>query len=439
MKKGLKILAIMLTTFMSSTYVKADTIVDTTYGGSNPKSELWYLKNLNWTTWSDFTDNSENKYKNCNGREDCYNQAIDYFSTLNKQYYSMFVQIYPQENRIELIIIPFNLTNENKVYQNVYSSGNNIDRFNFSNNTWTEETEIYSIVLTGWSDPYRNNFYTFYDSNYNFINEGDYVFKGFYDNEGEENYNSMLQVHSEDTMPKIKDLIQYNSWSDYENEHLEGYTEVNLDNYEYVLLSLKNYNQTKAFSTNLQVNGQIGITPIYDYGQVEKKNVDDVEFDDRCNVNYENYTSYPFYILQSDLQNNAIYAVKECSSGSSFKFDNNIFDITYITTENKDDPVVTINGKEYHTIPFDSLTNTANLNEENDIIPGESSHIAGSNSFTGLIGGIISNTSTFISSIAAFMSLISKFFYSLPFEIRAVIITSFTTMCTLGVIKFLKA
>lgn len=433
MKKNLKILAIVLTTFMSVTYAKADTIINIKYGEDNAKSELWYLNNLNWTSWSDYEDTE--KSGDCNSKEDCYNKALEYFNSSNYQYYSMFVEILPQNNQIILNIINFNILKNEYIYQHVFSAGGGeISRFHFSKSENITE-DIIGMVLSGWSDPNYNNFYQFYDSNYNFVNEGNYIFEGFYDNEGTENYDKMLKIKSGGTIPKIKDLIQYNSWSEYEQEHLEGDTEVNLDNYEYVLLSLKDYNQTKAFQTNLQVKGQIGITPIYNYGQTSKDSITGVQVQDRCNVSYENYTSYPFYILQSDLQNNAIYAIKECSSGSSFKFDNTIFNITYITAENKDNPTITIDGKTYNVIPYGDLPSTATKNEENNYIPGES----GSATDTGGLDSAIKNVQQKMSEIwntfTYFTDFINQIFSVFPDEVKTILLSAFTIMIIIGLIK----
>lgn len=206
-------------------------------------------------------------------------------------------------------------------------------------------------------------------------------------------------------------------------------TTVNLDNYEYVILNLKDYNQTKAFNTNLKVKGMVGITPIYNFGQTEKDVITD-----RCNLSYEDYTDYRFSILKQDLQNNAVYIVKSCEQGSSFKFDNTIFDVTYITADNVDDPVVTIGGKDYHTIPFKSLTNSANKNEENNFVPGESGF-----SLTDVVSNISKYVSSFWDSIVNFMGLVTKFFNTLPIEIKGVAITTFSMACMIALIKFLKS
>lgn len=207
------------------------------------------------------------------------------------------------------------------------------------------------------------------------------------------------------------------------------YTEVNLDNYEYVILNLKNYSKKEAFDVNLQVKGMVGITPVYEFGTAEKESVTD-----RCNVSYSDYTDYRLYILKNDLLNNAVYYVKACEEGSSFKFDNTIFSVTYVTTENVNDPVITFDGVEYHAIPFDKLSSTANKNEEENFVPG-----ASGSSLTDVIDNITNYISSFWNSLSTFMGLVTKFFNMLPVEIRAICITTFATACTLGLLKILKS
>ncbi|MDD5826608.1 MAG: hypothetical protein PUD25_02440 [Bacilli bacterium] len=221
----------------------------------------------------------------------------------------------------------------------------------------------------------------------------------------------------------------YSQFLDDVNSPSDNFTTVNLDNYEYVILNLKDYNQDKAFNTNLKVKGMIGITPIYNFGQTETDVITD-----RCNLSYKDYTDYRFSILKQDLQNNAIYIVKSCESGSSFKFDNTIFDVSYVTADNVDDPVVTIGGKDYHTIPFKNLTNSANKNEENNFVPGESGF-----SLTDVVSNISKYVSSFWDSIVNFMGLVTKFFNTLPIEIKGVAITTFSMACMIALIKFLKS
>ncbi len=212
-------------------------------------------------------------------------------------------------------------------------------------------------------------------------------------------------------------------------------TTVNLDNYEYVILNLKDYNQDKAFTTNLKVKGSIGITPIYNFGQTAKDDIMGSKVQDRCNVKYDAYTDYRLSILKQDLQNNSLYVVKGCEEGSSFKFDNTIFDVTYVTADNVDDLVVTIGGKKYHVIPFDKLPSSANKNEEENYVPGESKKLT----LSDIVSNVTDTVSSFWDSIVNFMSLVTKFFNTLPIEIKGVAITTFSMACMIALIKFLKS
>lgn len=213
---------------------------------------------------------------------------------------------------------------------------------------------------------------------------------------------------------------------------LSSYDTVNLDNYYYVILSLKDYSVTSSFTSDMFVKGMIGITPVYNYGTTEKSTITD-----RCNISYSDFTRYRVSVLQSDLTNKSVFYVKSCQDNSSFKYDTNIFDITYITDDNKDNPVITVNGNNYTTIPFDNLTNSANENEENDFVPGESSN------FIDSVGDIASNIGDYLSSLigmfTSFMSFVTQLFNTLPIEIRALSISVFTLTLVLGVVKFIKS
>lgn len=270
-------------------------------------------------------------------------------------------------------------------------------------------------------------YYGYYDSNIDIFANSPVEFSGFYDDN--------IEVLQAEKFPKLKNLLNYDSWSDYETENNPNYTTVNLDDYYYVLLNLKDYSKKEAFNTNLQVKGMIGITPIYNYGTISKDDIIGNKVEDRCNLSYDDFTNYRLSILKSDLENNSIYAVKSCEDNSSFKFDNTIFDITYVTDENKDDPIVTIDGKEYHTIPYDDLPSSATKNEEENYIPGESKPLG----FSDIIENVTDILSSFWSSLTSFMSLVTKCFNSLPVEIRAISITTFTIGCILGLIKILKS
>lgn len=256
--------------------------------------------------------------------------------------------------------------------------------------------------------------YSLYDTNFNYKTSSKLSISGI--------YSDNIELNNGDSFPTIKQLLNYNSWNDY------FYTTVDLDDYEYVILNLKDYSKKEAFETNLQVKGSIGITPLYNYGQAEKSVVTD-----RCNLSYLDFTNYRFFVLKNDLINNSVYIVKNCQEdSSSFRYDSSIFDITYVTTENVNDPVVTFGGVEYHTIPFNKLSNSVNKNEEDGFIPGVTEQFDP-------FGSVVEYVSSFWNSLTTFMGLVTKFFNTLPIEIRAISITMFTTAITLGVIKFIKS
>lgn len=230
-----------------------------------------------------------------------------------------------------------------------------------------------------------------------------------------------------DVFTKNSNEYTYKSYSNYIGLDTT-YTEVNLDNYEYVVLSLKDYSKTEAFNTNLKVKGMVGITPVYEFGTVEKEYITD-----RCNLSYEDYTDYRFTILKNDLLNNAVYYVKSCEDTSSFKFDTSIFDVTYITADNADDPVIAVGNKNYNIIPFNKLSTTANSNEDNNFIPGETS-----GSLSDFINNATNFTSDIWNAVSSFMGLVTKFFNTLPEEIRFLSITGFTVLEVIAIIKFLR-
>lgn len=249
-----------------------------------------------------------------------------------------------------------------------------------------------------------------------------------YHNEAE---NTIFNIY--DTNSNLLNTVSYGSqlpqlyeWGTF--DPTANYIDVNLDNYEYVILSLKDYSQTEPFSTYLKVKGMIGITPVYEFGTAEK-----TEITDRCNLSYTDYTDYRFYILKSDLQNNSVFYVKSCQDNSSFKFDSSLFNITYVTSENKDDPIITIDGQDYHTIPFDKLSNSANKNEEENYVPGESG-----SSLSSIVENLSNTLDGIWSSFTTFMGFVTKMFNTLPIEFRTIAITTFTVSCVLGLIKILK-
>ena len=397
MKKGIKILVIMLVTIVSTVSVKADTI----QLNIQEISELTYDSVVLNTIYNEIIPNSGYNY-----------YEIHY----NDSYNILEIILFNEE--IEMSMGFINIGGQQK-FQIVASTDSNkycsiVNTVGNTNYTCESGNSPISILTSSST----NYIYQMYDTNYNFRATSPIELKNYYSDD--------IIINNDDIFPTLKNLNQYNSWNDY-NEN--QFTTVNLDDYYYVILSLKNYGRYQAYDVPLQVKGMIGITPIYNYGTSEKDTITD-----RCNISYSDFTDYRLYILEQDLQNNAVYAVKSCESGSSFKFKNSDFNITYVTDDNVNDPVVTINGVDYHTIPFASLSNTANSNEENNFIPGESRPAT----FSDIVSSVSDTLSGVWNTFTTFMSLVTRFFRALPGEFQAIAITSFTVMCTIGIIKFIR-
>ena len=151
-----------------------------------------------------------------------------------------------------------------------------------------------------------------------------------------------------------------------------SYTTIDLNNYPYVALALKNYNQS-AFSTTFIVEGQLCITPVYDYGMTEKTQYSGAGYQiDRCTAIYSTPSPMRIDIIDSDLQHNAIFYLKsyDLSISNVIKVDNSIFNITYITSETENQPYVRVNGRNYPTIPYNDLTSSATKSEAEGYVSG---------------------------------------------------------------------
>ena len=111
--------------------------------------------------------------------------------------------------------------------------------------------------------PSINNGYAFlkmfntYEKIYNplayFISNFDYVYSGSSLNI---TGNTSMVVNNGDIIKPIFTA---------ENPFQEQYLEINLNDYAYVALALKDYNQD-PFNTNMYFKGQVCLTPVYNYG-----------------------------------------------------------------------------------------------------------------------------------------------------------------------------
>lgn len=252
-------------------------------------------------------------------------------------------------------------------------------------------------------------------------------------------------VSLNESLPTLESLIDNSYFTTTSN-----YVEVNLNNYAYIALSLKNYNKKiednySEFS-NIIVKGQLCATPVYDRGMTERKDVLTGSKVQACSEYTENYKTTRFYILKSDIENNAIYYLKayDTSKENFVKIDTNYFEISYITEENKDNPEVKINGKLYPTLAYDSLTDTSTKSEDEGYISGVSCAVGDfncyneyndSNIFKDIFDKPLEALKSVWSAIINVFEIIKWFILLLPPTLQSFLYLSFMIAIVLGIIK----
>lgn len=213
------------------------------------------------------------------------------------------------------------------------------------------------------------------------------------------------------------------------------YVEVDLNSYPYIMLSLKDYSKTEEFSTINYVKGQYCLTSVYNYGSTEKKDIIEGSKNKRCSLYYDNYTPIRTYILNSDLKNNAIYYLKayDTTKENKVKIDTSIFNIHYVSEEEKDNPIITINGKKHTPKSYDELTDTATKSEDENYADGASEKFTFSDIFTAPLEFL----KTIWNSITQFFQVINQFISLLPETLQAFLYMSFMLAIILGLIKII--
>lgn len=435
-----KYLLTLLTLFaILAPNVKAETI------NLNYNYDLFYLKFENYDVFKDFLNLKHNReiYKNL------YNDLLEYYNSNYKQTYPYFIcqldYSLDSENgaiytlTFDLFSTPIHVEIYTGVNDGQLKASDSENAFLFSTYKEKDTTYISPQFSNTGNSPVHYGFQGVYGSTGSFYEN--FMISSNFDLVFQLKDNSTVTINNfrdkgtitfenNDTFPFL-----YSSENIFDNLATSNLTTVNLDKYEYVILNLKDYNQKNAFNTNLKVKGSIGITPIYNFGQTAKDDIMGSKVQDRCNVKYNDYTDYRLSILKQDLQNNSFYVVKGCEVGSSFKFDNTIFDVTYVDENNKSDPIVSIGGKYYHVIPFEKLPSSANKNEEENYVPGESEKFT----LSSIIKNLASTLEGIWNSFTSFFSFVTKMFSVLPSEFQAIAILTFSTGCILGLIKILKS
>ena len=435
-----KYLLTLLTLFaILAPNVKAETI------NLNYNYDLFYLKFENYDVFKDFLNLKHNReiYKNL------YNDLLEYYNSNYKQTYPYFIcqldYSLDSENgaiytlTFDMFSTPIHVEIYTGVNDGQLKASDSENAFLFSTYKEKDTTYISPQFSNTGNSPVHYGFQGVYGSTGSFYEN--FMISSNFDLVFQLKDNSTVTINNfrdkgtitfenNDTFPFL-----YSSENIFDNLATSNLTTVNLDKYEYVILNLKDYNQKNAFNTNLKVKGSIGITPIYNFGQTAKDDIMGSKVQDRCNVKYNDYTDYRLSILKQDLQNNSFYVVKGCEVGSSFKFDNTIFDITYVDENNKSDPIVSIGGKDYHVIPFEKLPSSANKNEEENYVPGESERFA----LLDKLDFLINNLNRVWDAFTSFMGFVGKMFSTLPDEFKAIAISSFTIGCILMIFKIIKS
>lgn len=233
------------------------------------------------------------------------------------------------------------------------------------------------------------------------------------------------------------------------NNNTGNLVEVDLNSYPYIALSLKDYSKTEAFDSTVYVKGQLCITPAYEYGLKSYDDVVGVGVSNICSLYYEDYTPTRFTLTNSNLINHSIYYLKayDTSKENKVKIDTSVFNIHYITEEEKDNPILTINGKKYSVIPFDDLPTNANKNTEEGYVPGGSCAVGDLNCTASMMGSdfkwsdIFTSPLDFIkgiwSSVTQVFIVIGYFISLLPIQLQYFLYISFMLAIILGLLKII--
>lgn len=257
-----------------------------------------------------------------------------------------------------------------------------------------------------------------------------------------------FEITTGDLFPTLSSLID----GSYINNLNNNYIEINLNDYSYVALSLKDYDtipdNNYSIYSNIYVKGQLCITPVYNYGMTERKDILTGTQIQGCSEYYNDFTLTRMYILKDDVENHAIYYLKayDTSKDNTVKVDKSFFNISYITEENKDNPQVNINGKIYPTLPYYSLTDTSTKSEDEGYTSGVSCAIGDFNCYSeynpeNLFDKIFSSPLDILkgiwSSITNVFSIIPYFLNLLPDTMQSFLYLSFMIAIIIGLLKIL--
>lgn len=371
------------------------------------------------------------------------NQLIDNFNSSVSNSYNYYYISYLHNTTTSLqdwiVLFP---TNDNIVsvstgllsFSRVYGPGG-VElwfRYNITTNTFDNNLNYDKGNMALWgSTPILTNFdYVFSDSTYDKL-----VLPSYSDNDYDI---PSYELYQYDIIPTFETL---------NNGSYNTYTEIDLNNYDYVILSLKDYN-IQPFYTNIYTLGKLCFTPVYNYGMTEKKDIYPNYQTQSCTSLYDTYTSVNISISQNDIDNNSVFYIKSYNSNAVNKIKVNFskFNITYITSENSSDPQVSIGGRSYPVIPFSDLIDTANKSTDEGYISGQVCSLGDVNcEYETGIGLDISDLWTqplkvlqsVWTSITSVFTLITSFISLIPSPLKEFLISAFMLSIILGLLKII--
>ena len=292
--------------------------------------------------------------------------------------------------------------------------------YDFVSNTINPYVYYYSNFDYYYYGSSLEHFISAYDP-YDYLTLNDTLYVPLYDNP------TTYSIHKSTEDFLIEPYYLYDENSTLEPDG-EVYTTIDLNNYSYVALSLKNYD-VDAFDSTFYVKGQLCPTVVYNYGLEERPNTD------RCNIAYNDFNPIRYRISDNDIKNHFIYYFKayDTSIENKIKVDSSVFNIHYITKEEENNPILDINGYKYSSIPFDNLSSTANKNEAENFVPGASKEFSFADIFTAPVDFL----KDIWVSISSVFDLIFDFISLLPIELQSLLYTAFALAIALGIIKIL--
>lgn len=271
--------------------------------------------------------------------------------------------------------------------------------------------------------------------------------------------NFTLTFNKLDTYTVIKDDLTYVSYNNgdtiptyRDTEYVpQVYTEINLNNYSYVILSLKSYayrnDDNNQFFTNINTLGQLCLTSVYDYGMTEKTSIMPDYYPQQCSQVYNVMTPVPFYIIKNDLTYHSVYYLKayNYSIENKVQVDSSIFNISYITSVNENNPTVTIDGRTYPTIPYNDLQYTAETSTDSNYISGKTCTLGDVNCIGEQTGINIDDLWTqplkvlhdVWTSITMVFAVITEFILLIPSPLKEFLISAFFLSIVIGIIKII--